>query len=62
MYVYKVMEGRPPATDIMIADLATCIDAYFIFALVWSVGATTNEDGRYASKQILSASFFYSNL
>lgn len=31
----------------MIADLVTCIEALFIFALVWSVGATTNEDGRY---------------
>lgn len=43
---YYPMEGRPPPTDIMIADLANCIDALFIFALVWSVGATTNEDGR----------------
>ena len=43
---YQPVEGKPPPTDLMIADLITCIDAVFIFALVWSVGATTNEDGR----------------
>ena len=48
------MEGRPPPTDLMIADLTTCIDALFVFALVWSIGATTNEDGRYFHLKYLS--------
>lgn len=43
---YHVVEGRAPPTDVMIADLVTCIDSLFIFALTWSVCATTNEDGR----------------
>jgi dynein heavy chain len=43
---FAIVEGRPPPTDIMTADLITCIDAHFIFALVWSIGITVNEDGR----------------
>jgi dynein heavy chain len=30
----------------MLSDLSTCIDGLFIFAIIWSVGATTNEEGR----------------
>lgn len=43
---YHLVEGRAPPTDLMISDLVTCIDPLFIFALTWSVCATTNEDGR----------------
>ena len=43
---YCPMEGHPHPTESLIADLVTCIDAAFIFALVWSVGASTNEEGR----------------
>eukprot|EP00606_Chrysophyceae_sp_TOSAG23-5_P000662 GSChrysophyteH2.ASY1.ANO1.84.1 assembled CDS len=32
--------------DLMIADLVTTIEPLFMFALVWSVGATTNAAGR----------------
>jgi dynein heavy chain len=39
-------EGKPPPTDVMIADVITTIEAVFVFALVWSVGCTTNEVGR----------------
>ena len=43
---YVLKEGEAPPSDLMIADLITCIDPYFIFALTWSVCATVNEDGR----------------
>ena len=39
-------ENVPAPTDIMLADLCTCIDAHFIFALVWSICITVNDDGR----------------
>jgi dynein heavy chain len=29
-----------------IEELETCIEAYFIFAFVWSIGCTTNLEGR----------------
>lgn len=43
---YQSVEGRNAPTDLMISDLVTCIDPLFVFALTWSVCATTNEDGR----------------
>jgi dynein heavy chain, axonemal len=39
-------ESKPPPTDIMIADLCTCIEAHFIFGVVWSICITVNDDGR----------------
>lgn len=46
LHPFHPVEGQPPATDIMIADAVTTIEAIFIFALIWSVGATTDEKGR----------------
>ena len=43
---FQPLDGREKPTDIMISDFTTCIDALFIFALVWSVCITTNETGR----------------
>lgn len=39
-------EGKPAPTDIMLSDMSTCIEAHFIFSLVWSIGITMNADGR----------------
>eukprot|EP01041_Mallomonas_annulata_P000832 gene832-1621_t len=39
-------EGKEPPSDLAIADMVTCIEALFIFSLIWSVGCTVNEDGR----------------
>ena len=55
-------EGKPVTTDIMMTDLTVTIDALFIFALIWSIGATTNEDGRklfdvYLRKELFANKF-----
>ncbi|CAM9108221.1 unnamed protein product, partial [Ectocarpus fasciculatus] len=46
LHPFHPVEGDPPVTDIMIADAVTTIEAIFIFSLIWSVGATTDEKGR----------------
>jgi dynein heavy chain, axonemal len=43
---YIVKDGEDPVSDLMIADLTTSIEPLFLFALTWSVGGTTNSDGR----------------
>lgn len=43
---FYVVEGRAVAGDVAVSDMVTCIEALFLFSLVWSIGATTNEDGR----------------
>ena len=43
---YIVKEGEDPVSELMIADLITSIEPLFIFAVVWSIGATTNSEGR----------------
>ena len=55
---YQAVEGRAPPTDVMIADLITCIEPLFIFALIWSVGATTNEEGRHKFDAFLRQELF----
>ena len=46
LHPYVPEEGRPSPTDVMIADLVTCIDALFMFALIWSVGASVDDRSR----------------
>jgi dynein heavy chain len=46
LFPFHPVEGEPPVTDIMIADAVTTIEAIFIFSLIWSVGATTDDKGR----------------
>ena len=43
---YRVKEGRDPPTDEAIALLLANMEATFMFALTWSVGATVNSVGR----------------
>src|SRR4051812_5883909 len=43
---FVIKEGRASPTEIMVADLVTCIEPIFVFALIWSIGGTSNEDGR----------------
>lgn len=46
IFPYYPEEGKPAPSEVMVADLITCIDPLFIFSLVWSVGATVNEASR----------------
>jgi dynein heavy chain, axonemal len=39
-------DGKPPPSADKVEKLVSNIDELFIFCLVWSVGATTNDEGR----------------
>lgn len=39
-------EGKAAASADTVAAYASCLDELFVFCLVWSVGATTNDVGR----------------
>ena len=43
---YRPAEGKGNVTDLGVADIITSIEALFLFAVIWSVGATANDDGR----------------
>jgi len=43
---YYWKEGMDPISDLMVADLVTCIEPLFFFSLIWSIGATTDAEGR----------------
>jgi len=43
---YHIKEGRDDPTDSDLQTLDEQVEYYFIFSLIWSVGATTNEEGR----------------
>lgn len=45
-YPYAPEEGKAPPSEVMIADLVTCVDALFLFALVWSIGASVDDRSR----------------
>ena len=46
MEPFQPVEGRDKPSDLMVSDFTTCVDAHFVYALVWSVCITTNEVGR----------------
>jgi dynein heavy chain len=39
-------EGAPPVSDKDVAKLVAGVEELFFFCLVWSVGCTTNDEGR----------------
>ena len=39
-------DGKPPPAEAAVAKFSACVDELFAFCLVWSVGATTNDEGR----------------
>ena len=43
---YAVKEGRDPPSRDAVTSLASQLPALFMFSLVWSVGATSNAEGR----------------
>ena len=51
-------DGEAPPTDVMIADIVTCIEPLFYFALIWSIGGTVDERGRAVFDQYIRAEAF----
>lgn len=48
-------------TEIQISNITLCIDALYIFAMVWSVGITTNEEGRKMFNEYLRKELYCNN-
>ena len=47
------IKGEPELTDAQKAKIGDLIEPWFFFALIWSVGGTTDNEGRYKFSEYL---------